>query len=300
MPAIAPAALAMIRPDTRFTPEMSTTEYVIVTSTAPTYGLVSPEASVETSSFGTPTGSACIAPAAIDEPPEPPSARIPSSRPSACRRPTSVSAPRHMAATAAPRSPASASAATSAPPARATSSRPTSGSRPTGSGTPASTTSTAPPAPRRRARRKAYSTPFVSSVPRRTTVATGPPILNRAVEQAEQAQQQADREEQEHDEEPGRDARVAAPRPVRPEHLDFGPGAVCPVRVRGPVDEDGDRGDERDDVPGVDGRPPPRAAEQRHVPGHEAERQDQPGPEAQPPSVHAAAHRSEALLEHLV
>ena len=76
MPAIAPAAFAMIRAETRLTPEMSTTEYIIVTSTAPTYGRVSPEATVETSSFGTPTGSARIACAAIDEPPEPPSARI--------------------------------------------------------------------------------------------------------------------------------------------------------------------------------------------------------------------------------
>ena len=72
----------MIRAETRLTPEMSTTEYIIVTSTAPTYGRVSPDATVETSSFGTPTGSARIAWAAIDEPPEPPSARIPSRRPS--------------------------------------------------------------------------------------------------------------------------------------------------------------------------------------------------------------------------
>ena len=54
IPAIAPAALAMIRAEIRLTPEMSTTEYIIVTSTAPTYGRVSPEASVETISFGTP------------------------------------------------------------------------------------------------------------------------------------------------------------------------------------------------------------------------------------------------------
>ena len=80
MPAIAPAAFAMMRAETLLTPEMSTTEYIIVTSTAPTYGRVSPDATVETSSFGTPTGSARIAGAAIDEPPEPPSARIPSNR----------------------------------------------------------------------------------------------------------------------------------------------------------------------------------------------------------------------------
>ena len=36
IPAIAPAAFVMIRAETRLTPEMSTTEYIIVTSTAPT------------------------------------------------------------------------------------------------------------------------------------------------------------------------------------------------------------------------------------------------------------------------
>ncbi len=72
----------MIRAEIRLTPEMSTTEYIIVTSTAPTYGRVSPDARVETISFGTPTGSARIARVAIDEPPEPPSASTPSTRPS--------------------------------------------------------------------------------------------------------------------------------------------------------------------------------------------------------------------------
>ena len=46
---------------------MSTTEYIIVTSTEPTYGLVSPEATVETMSFGTPIGNARIAYVASDE-----------------------------------------------------------------------------------------------------------------------------------------------------------------------------------------------------------------------------------------
>jgi len=47
----------MIFAEIVFTPAMSTTEYIIVTSTEPTYGLVSPEATVETISFGTPIGS---------------------------------------------------------------------------------------------------------------------------------------------------------------------------------------------------------------------------------------------------
>ena len=63
-------------------PAMSTTEYIIAMSEVPTYGRVSPEAIVETSILGTPTGSACIAAETIDEPPEPPTPRMPSSRPS--------------------------------------------------------------------------------------------------------------------------------------------------------------------------------------------------------------------------
>ena len=51
----------MIRAEIRLIPAMSTTEYIIVTSTEPTYGLVSPEATVETISFGTPIGSCRIA-----------------------------------------------------------------------------------------------------------------------------------------------------------------------------------------------------------------------------------------------
>ena len=57
MPASAPAAFVMIRAEIRLIPAMSTTEYIIVTSTEPTYGLVSPEATVDTISFGTPIGS---------------------------------------------------------------------------------------------------------------------------------------------------------------------------------------------------------------------------------------------------
>ena len=110
-----PAAFARIRAEIRLTPAMSTTEYIIDTSTAPTYGRVSPEATVETISFGTPTGSARIAKVTSEEPPDPPSPRIPSSLPSACRRFTTSAAPRPIVSTAAPRSPAAASAATSAP-----------------------------------------------------------------------------------------------------------------------------------------------------------------------------------------
>ena len=84
---------------------------------------MSPEATVETISLGTPTGRSRIACAAIDELPEPPTAAAPSRRPSACSRASTAAAPRPMASTAAPRSPARTSSAWSAPPARATSSR---------------------------------------------------------------------------------------------------------------------------------------------------------------------------------
>ena len=74
----------------------------------PTYGRVSPRRRVETISFGTPTGSARIACAAIDELPEPPTAA--GSRragPPRAAAATISAAPRPIASTAAPRSPAS-------------------------------------------------------------------------------------------------------------------------------------------------------------------------------------------------
>ena len=93
-PAIMAAAFVMIRAEIRLIPAMSTTEYIIAMSTEPMYGRVSPDATVETSSFGTPTGSARMAWAMIVELPEPPSPRMPSSLPSACSRSTTSAAPR--------------------------------------------------------------------------------------------------------------------------------------------------------------------------------------------------------------
>ena len=61
MPASAAAAFVRICAEIRLMPAISTTEYIIVTSTEPTYGLVSPEATVETISFGTPIGNCRIA-----------------------------------------------------------------------------------------------------------------------------------------------------------------------------------------------------------------------------------------------
>ena len=66
-PAIIPAAFVMICAEIRLTPAMSTTEYIIAMSTAPTYGRVSPDATVDTIRLGTPAGSARIACVTIDE-----------------------------------------------------------------------------------------------------------------------------------------------------------------------------------------------------------------------------------------
>ena len=73
----------MIRAEIWLMPATSTTEYIIVMSMAPTYGRVSPDATVDTTSFGTPTGSCCIAWVTSEVPPVPPMPTMPSSRPSA-------------------------------------------------------------------------------------------------------------------------------------------------------------------------------------------------------------------------
>src|SRR6185437_15543164 len=85
MPAMAAAALPSTRREIRLMPATSTTEYMMQTSLAPTYGDTSPEAIVDTRSLGKPIGSAAKTCAAIDEPPEPPAARTPSARPCAAR-----------------------------------------------------------------------------------------------------------------------------------------------------------------------------------------------------------------------
>ena len=82
MPAIAAAAFPRMGSEIALIPAMSTTEYIIAMSEVPTYGRVSPDATVETSSLGTPTGSPCMAAEMSDDPPEPPIPRIPWSLPS--------------------------------------------------------------------------------------------------------------------------------------------------------------------------------------------------------------------------
>ena len=85
MPAIAAAALSKIARATSFSPRMSITECITVTSVSPTNGPNArrPDALGDTISFGTPTGRACIAAAPSSAPSAPPRQRIPRIRPSA-------------------------------------------------------------------------------------------------------------------------------------------------------------------------------------------------------------------------
>ena len=85
MPATAAAALSKIAREISFRPRMSITECMTVTSPSPTNGPNGrrPEALGETISFGTPTGSACMAAAPSSAPSAPPRHSTPAIRPSA-------------------------------------------------------------------------------------------------------------------------------------------------------------------------------------------------------------------------
>ena len=114
---------------------MSTTECITVVSVSPMNGANArrPEALGETISFGTPTGSACIAPAPMIAPSAPPRHSAPSSSPAAYRRRQTARTPASMRSTAAPREPAARTASRSSPSAAATSARVTSAVQPAGS-----------------------------------------------------------------------------------------------------------------------------------------------------------------------
>ncbi len=114
---------------------------------------MSPAASVETISLGTPTGSPRIAAAATEALPEPPMLTTPCSCPSPYSRASTAAAPRPMTVIASPRSAARASSACSAPPARATSSREMSAGTWGSPSTPASIITAAAPAASIRSRR---------------------------------------------------------------------------------------------------------------------------------------------------
>ena len=85
MPAIAAAALSKITRAIAFSPRMSITECMTTTSPSPTNGPNGrrPDALGETISFGTPTGSACIAAAPISAPSAPPRHSTPCTCPAA-------------------------------------------------------------------------------------------------------------------------------------------------------------------------------------------------------------------------
>ena len=144
MPAIAAAALSKIGREIPFRPRMSTTECITQTSLSPTNAanVRRPEADGETSSFGTPTGSACIAAAPSSAPSAPPRHRTPCTRPSANSRTTSARTPSCISATAAPREPAPRISASVWSPAAATSSCVKSGAQPGSPRIPESITTT--------------------------------------------------------------------------------------------------------------------------------------------------------------
>ena len=143
------------------------TECITVTSASPTNGANDrlPEALGETISFGTPTGSACMAAAPSRAPSAPPRHSTPRMRPSANSRRQVARTPSAISSTAAPRDPARRTSSRSCPPARATSSRLTSAGQPGSPRMPESITTGWIPSASRRSRTYAISSPLVSSVP---------------------------------------------------------------------------------------------------------------------------------------
>ena len=110
-------------------PDTSTMEGNMLMSDAPTYGVVSPDAIVETITFGTPIGSCCIAAVAIEVPPDPPIEKMPSKRPFAYSAGTSFFTPSVIVAVASARSRFSTSVERSMSTAALTSSFGTSGAK---------------------------------------------------------------------------------------------------------------------------------------------------------------------------
>ncbi len=124
IPAIAAAALSKIGREMPLSPRMSTTECMTQTSLSPTKGANArrPDAEGDTTSFGTPTGRACIAAAPISAPSAPPRHSTPWMRPRENNWAASARTPSCISATAAPREPAWRTASSVWPPAAATSS----------------------------------------------------------------------------------------------------------------------------------------------------------------------------------
>ena len=152
------------------------TECITVTSASPTKGAKDrlPDALGETISFGTPTGSACMAAAPSRAPSAPPRHSTPRMRPSAKSRTHVSRTPTAISSTAAPRDPAARTSSRSWPPARATSSLLTSAGQPGSPRIPESITTGWTPSASRRSRTYAISSPLVSSVPTSAMPGAGP------------------------------------------------------------------------------------------------------------------------------
>ena len=132
---------------------MSTIGYSMAMSFVPTNGRVSPDASVETISFGKPAGSDRIAVVPMVVPAEPPREIRPWILPSSKSRRTTTAAPSAMAAMLLPRSRAASRSSSFCPAAVATSPREMSDVKAGASSTPQSITSVASPADSIRPRR---------------------------------------------------------------------------------------------------------------------------------------------------
>ena len=102
MPAIALAALPSTCREMRLRPATSVTEYIMAMSEGPTYGATFDDATVDTISFGTPTGSARMAGVTSAVPPDPPAPMMPASSPAWAT--TYLVSASDIAATASPRS----------------------------------------------------------------------------------------------------------------------------------------------------------------------------------------------------
>ena len=129
-----------------------------------------PLASVETISFGKPSGSTRIAAVPMAVPPPPPSEITPSILPSAASFSNKTGAAFDIATTHSPRSRFAISGARSSPAAAATSSRVMSGVTDGGPPLPTSINSAACPRSRINPATKACSSPFESRVPRTAMV----------------------------------------------------------------------------------------------------------------------------------
>ena len=129
IPQIAPAARPRMVREMRLSPATSTMAGIITMSFTPTYCAVLPLASVETMSFGNPSGRARIAVVQMEVPPPPPREMTPSISPAACICASTTAAACPIAATHSPRSLRDIKPARSSPLMRATSSRETCGSK---------------------------------------------------------------------------------------------------------------------------------------------------------------------------